>query len=85
MTPNLPRNIAPLGSQHVTAISIRAMIDSAGSVQSAMIISSTPKGVFGEAVIQKAALDAAKKWKFQPGQSNGKNVAGEYTIDFKFQ
>ena len=84
-TPALPRNVAPAGSPHVTAISIRAMIDSSGSVQSAQIISSTPKGIFGEAVIQKAALEAAKKWKFQPSQSNGKNVAGEYTIDFKFQ
>jgi TonB family protein len=85
VTPTLPRNVTPAGSQSVTAISIRAMIDSAGSVQSVQIISSTPKGIFGETVIQKAALDAAKKWKFQPGQLNGKNVAGEYTIDFKFQ
>jgi TonB family protein len=61
------------------------MVDSAGSVQSVQVISSTPKRFFGEAVIQKAALDAAKKWKFRPGQLNGKNVAAEYTIDFKFQ
>ncbi len=85
VTPTVPRNVAPAGSQSVTSISVRAMIDSAGSVQSVQIISSTPKGIFGETVIQKAALEAAKQWKFQPGQLNGKNVAAEYTIDFKFQ
>jgi TonB family protein len=61
------------------------MVDSAGSVQSVQLVSSNPKGMFGEMVIQKAALNAAKKWKFQPGQLNGKNVAAEYTIDFKFK
>jgi TonB family protein len=85
VAPALPRSVVPAGSPRVTAISIRALIDSAGNVQSVQLVSSTPKGIFGETVIQKAALDAAKKWKFQPGQLNGKNVAGEYTIDFQFQ
>jgi TonB family protein len=61
------------------------MVDSAGSVQSAEIVSSTPKGAFGEDLVKSAALDAAKKWKFRPGQVNGKNIAAEYTIGFKFQ
>jgi TonB family protein len=87
VAPTLPRNIANAapGSPKVTAVSVRTMIDSAGSVQSAQVVSSTPKGVFGETIIQKAAVDAAKMWKFRPGQLNGKNVAAEYTIDFKFQ
>jgi TonB family protein len=66
-------------------ISIRVMVDSAGSVQSSEVIASSPKGAFGEAQIKAAALDAAKQWKFRPGQLNGKSVAAEYTIDFKFQ
>ena len=64
---------------------MRVMVDSAGSVQNAEVISSTPKGAFGENVLKSAALDAAKQWKFRPGQVDGKNVAAEYTIDFKFQ
>ena len=64
---------------------MRVMVDPAGSVQNAEVVSSTPKGVFGENPVKKAALDAAKSWKFRPGQMDGKNVAAEYTIDFKFQ
>jgi TonB family protein len=61
------------------------MVDSAGSVQNAEVVSSTPAGAFGENIVKSAALNAAKLWKFRPGQMNGKNVAAEYTIDFKFQ
>ena len=83
VTPALPRNIPTAGSPRT--VSVRVMVDSSGSVQNAEVISSTPKGAFGEAVVKTAALDAAKKWTFRPGQLNGKNVAAEYTIDFKFQ
>ncbi|MGH7973478.1 MAG: TonB family protein [Limisphaerales bacterium] len=84
--PFLPRNI-PAGTTAGSprSVSIRVMVDSSGSVQNAEVISSTPKGAFGEAVVKTAALDAARKWTFRPGQLNGKNVAAEYTIDFKFQ
>jgi TonB family protein len=61
------------------------MVDSAGSVQNAQVISSSPKGAFGEDLVKNAALDAATRWRFRPGQLNGKNVAAEYTIEFKFQ
>jgi TonB family protein len=61
------------------------MVDSAGSVQSAEVLSSTPKGAFGEGLLKTAAVDAAKMWKFRPGTANGKNVAAEYTIQFTFQ
>jgi TonB family protein len=61
------------------------MVDSSGSVQSAEVISSTPKGAFGENLVKNAALDAAKLWKFRPGQLNGKNITAEYTIEFRFR
>ena len=84
--PLVPRNLITVAPGFPLLLRlIRAMIDSAGSVQSVQLISSTPKGVFGETLVQKAALDAAKQWKFKPAQQNGKNVASEYTIDFKFQ
>jgi TonB family protein len=60
------------------------MVDSAGSVQSAEVTASNPKGAFGEALLKNAAVEAAKQWKFRPGQVDGKNVAAEYSIDFKF-
>jgi len=77
----MPRNL-PAGAPRV--ISVRVMVDSSGSVQSAEVTASNPKGAFGEGLMKSAALDAAKKWKFQPGQLNGRNVAAEYSIDFKF-
>lgn len=85
VAPVIPRGVptgAAAGVQRV--ISVRAMVDSAGSVQNAEVIATTPKGAFGEALMKSAALDAARKWKFRPGQLNGKNVAAEYTIDFRF-
>ena len=82
VAPSIPRNI-PFSPP--PTVSIRVMVDSSGSVQSAEVISFAPKGAFGEALVKTAALDAARKWTFRPGQLNGKNVAAEYTIDFKFQ
>ncbi len=81
----MPRNISAGTAAGVPrVISVRVMVDSAGSVQSAEVTASNPKGAFGEALLKAAALDAAKMWKFRPGQVNGKNVAAEYSIDFKF-
>ncbi len=81
----IPRNIpAGMAAGVPRVISVRVMVDSAGSVQSAEVTASSPKGAFGEALLKAAALDAAKMWKFRPGQVNGKNVAAEYGIDFKF-
>jgi TonB family protein len=77
----LPSGVAA-GLQRV--ISVRVMVDSAGSVQSAEVTASNPKGAFGEALLKNAAVEAAKQWKFRPGQVDGKNVAAEYSIDFKF-
>ncbi len=82
VAPIPPRGV-PTGAGRV--ISVRVMVDSAGSVQSAEVVASNPKGAFGEALVKSAALDAARKWKFRPGQLNGKNIAAEFTIDFKFQ
>jgi TonB family protein len=81
----MPRNVPTAQTAGVPrVISVRVMVDSAGSVQSAEVTASNPKGAFGESLLKSAALDAAKKWKFQPGQVNGKSVAAEYSIDFKF-
>jgi TonB family protein len=86
IAPSLPRNIpARTTAGSPRTVSVRVMVDSSGSVQNAEVISSTPKGAFGEGAVKTAALEAARKWTFRPGQLNGKNVAAEYTIDFKFQ
>ena len=86
VAPTLPRGV-PAGTTAGVArvISVRVMVDSAGSVQSSEVIASKPQGAFGEAQIKTAALDAAKQWKFRPCQVNGKNVSAEYTIDFEFR
>ena len=81
--PSLSRTFTTSAVERI--VSVRVMVDPSGSVQNAEVTSSTPKGAFGEAVVKQAALDAARKWTFRPSQLNGKNVAAEYTIDFKFQ
>jgi TonB family protein len=85
VAPALPRGVPGGTSGAPRVISVRVMVDSAGSVQSSEVVASNPKGAFGEALLKSAALDAAKLWKFRPGQVNGKNIAAEYTIDFQFK
>jgi len=83
VAPTLPRGVPTTGAPRV--ISVRVMVDSAGSVQSSEVVASSPKGAFGEALLKSAALDAAKLWKFRAGQVNGKSIAAEYIIDFQFR
>jgi TonB family protein len=59
-------------------ILIRLKVDAEGSVRDARIV----KG--GDAALERAALDAAKLWRFNPALRNGAPVASEFTIPFHF-
>jgi TonB family protein len=65
-----------LESIHGTfVVQIRVTVDQAGNVTNAAYSSAGPSGYFA-----KASLDAAKKWKFKPGQGG----SGKWNLHFVF-
>jgi protein TonB len=63
-------------------IEVQVLIDSRGRVKHADVIGDLQNVDIG---VQKAAINAAKQWKFQPARLNGKRVQSEHTIVFHFQ
>jgi TonB family protein len=59
-------------------IYVRVQIDAAGAVQDAKV----SRG--GNPALEWAALDAAKRWRFQPALRNGIPVGSEVEIPFRF-
>ena len=59
-------------------IYVRVQIDARGEVKDAKV----SRG--GNPALEWAALDAAKRWRFQPALRNGKPVACEVEIPFRF-
>ena len=59
---------------------VRMLVTRDGSPSSLSIHSSTPKGVFDE-----AALNAARRWKFRPGQYRGQDVDTWVLLPFNFE
>jgi len=60
-------------------VQIRVKIDKDGGVRDARVIEGG-----GNPALEWAALDAAKRWRFQPALRNGKPVESEVTIPFRF-
>ena len=58
-------------------VTVDAIIDTTGSVYEAMVVDSIP-------ILDQAALDAVKQWRFQPALLNGEAVAVVCTIEFTF-
>lgn len=56
---------------------VRVVVDTNGNVIKANIMKSIP-------VLDQAALDAAKKWKFSPGEKDGKKVKVEMLLPVRF-
>jgi outer membrane biosynthesis protein TonB len=83
MTSNLRNALDALG--HQVTIAIRVTVDANGAVKHADFVSSSqsmdPRGIY----IRTAALQAAGLWRFTPGKLDGRNVPGDYTIQFTFR
>jgi protein TonB len=73
MYPALAKN------QHISGnVVVDALIDANGRV-------TTMKVVSGPTLLQQAAMDALKQWKYQPAQLDGKPVAMHLTVTLQFR
>jgi hypothetical protein len=67
-------------------IAVRVAIDESGKVTKAELVdTSTSINAQKAGYLRAAALGAARQWQFKPGVLNGKNIASEYVIEFKFR
>ncbi|MCX7869936.1 MAG: energy transducer TonB, partial [Terrimicrobiaceae bacterium] len=83
--PDATRNLPPRypesarrAKQEGRAI-VRASISAEGRVQSARILRSS-----GHAVLDRAALDAVRRWRFLPRRINGQPQPGEVDVPINF-
>jgi len=66
-------------NQHISGnVVVDALIDANGRV-------TTMKVVSGPTLLQQAAMDALKQWKYQPAQLDGKPVAMHLTVTLQFR
>jgi len=69
---------APADAGHVQGpVVFKAVIDKTGSIESLELISGHP-------MLVRAAIDAAKQWKYKPYMLNGEAVKVETTIRVEF-
>ena len=60
------------------AVTIDALIDASGRVTTMKVIS-------GPTLLQEAAKDALKQWKYQPAMLDGKAVSMHLTVTIQFR
>jgi protein TonB len=66
-------------TQRVTgAVTIDALIDITGHVSSMTVVS-------GPALLQEAAKDALRRWKYEPAQLHGKPEPMHMTVTIQFK
>jgi protein TonB len=66
-------------TQHVSGgVTIDALIDASGRVTTMKVIS-------GPTLLQQAAMDALKQWKYQPATLNGTAVPMHLTVTIQFR
>jgi protein TonB len=78
MQPNYPSSLLSKGIGGTTKVSL--VVDESGKVVSASVKQSS-----GNAELDKAAVNAATKWKFKPAQKAGRNVRSTCVVPFKFE
>ena len=66
MKPEYPREAFEARIQGT--VLVEALIDESGHIAKARVVQSVPG-------LDEAALDAARKWRFEPAMKNGKPVA----------
>jgi TonB family protein len=59
-------------------VKVDALVDATGHVTSMTVVS-------GPALLQQAAMDALRHWKYEPAQLNGKAVAMHLTVSVQFK
>ena len=61
-------------------VRVRVAVDPAGEVSSAELDSAGPSKYFA-----KAALEAARRWRFKPIEIKGEAVSSVWLLQFKFK
>jgi hypothetical protein len=84
--PDLSRNVQSemRAARGKVSVSVLASIDSAGTVQSVKVLSSTGEPSPSGPYIRLAALNAARQWRFRPATAGGRPVASQTTLVFNF-
>jgi protein TonB len=59
-------------------VTLKATVDKSGKVSKVTVISGNP-------LLTTAAVDAVKRWKYEPFELNGNPLEVENTITFNFQ
>jgi protein TonB len=81
--PKLVHEVKPVYPEDVKAakitgdVEVEAIIDSAGQVADARVISGVPE-------LHEAALDAIRQWQFKPGEVNHQPVAVVVQVELTF-
>jgi protein TonB len=65
-----------------TKVAVKVTIDTKGRVKRAEVVGNLQDVDIG---VQKAAVEAAKQWRFNPARLNGEKVSAEHTIVFEFE
>ena len=66
-------------AQHVSGnVTVDALIDASGKVTTTKIVS-------GPTLLQQAAMDALKQWKYRPAMLDGKPVSMHLTVTLQFR
>ena len=84
--PDLSRDVqSEMRAAHgKVSVSVLASIDSAGTVQSVKVLSSTGEPSPSGPYIRLAALNAARQWRFRPATAGGRPIASQTTLVFNF-
>ena len=78
VVPDVPRNARDTIRGKVR-VGVRVRVDPSGSVVGAKLDSPGPSRYFGE-----LALKAARHWKFDPAEVDGRNISSEWILRFEF-
>lgn len=76
--PDVSRGAQSTITGHVK-VEVRVVVDAAGNVSQAQLVSPGPSHYFAE-----KALAAARRWRFTPARVNGKAASSEWLLRFQF-
>jgi TonB family protein len=72
--------VVPHGMENDRDVDVKVRIDEAGEVQDAEVLTKNAEGM-----LANAAVSAARDWRFEPAQQDGRDVPSEVVLRFHFQ
>lgn len=81
MPAKVVRQVQPrVSSPSDTSVAVRVQIDSKGVVQDADLLT---RGIDGQ--LGRSAVEAAKRWRFEPARADDRPIASSMVVRFKFE